>query len=132
MSDEGPLLPRFRRRPLPAGAAVVVVRGDDLGQDSDRRQAKAFRLRWPEWHRFGLSAYFAEDDDAIADLAADQLEPSRSSASTASATSLAAGIEVVPTFRSPHVTLAFTDLDTGLSALQIVEHETRANPYHGS
>ncbi len=132
MSDEGPLLPRFRRRPLPAGAAVVVVRGDDLGQDSDRRQAKAFRLRWPEWHRFGLSAYFAEDDDAIADLAADQLERFPVLRIYRVGDLVAAGIEVVPTFRSPHVTLAFTDLDTGLSALQIVEHETRANPYHGS
>lgn len=53
---------------------MVVVRGDDLDPESDRRQAKAFHLRWPDWQRFGLSAYFAEDDDAIDDLASDHLE----------------------------------------------------------
>ncbi|HUR22474.1 MAG TPA: hypothetical protein VMZ73_01235 [Acidimicrobiales bacterium] len=36
--------------------------------------AKAFLRRWLAWNRYGLSAYYAEDDDAIADLAADQLD----------------------------------------------------------
>ncbi len=43
---------------------------------------------------------------------------------------IAAGVEVVPTFRSPHVTLAFGDLDLGLATLEAVEHEVRRNPYH--
>jgi hypothetical protein len=44
----------------------------------------------------------------------------------------AAGFEVVATFRTPHVTLAFTgDLDTGLAALSAAVHEERTNPYHG-
>ena len=42
----------------------------------------------------------------------------------------AEGIEVVPTFRSPHVTLAFAELDTGLEVLETVPHERRENPYH--
>lgn len=125
-------MPRFRRRPLPAGASVVVVRGDDLGEGCDRRQAESFRRRWPDWQRFGLSAYFAEDEDAIADLAADPLERFPVLRIYRAGDLVAAGIEVVPTFRSPHVTLAFTDLDAGLLALETVEHETMANSYHDS
>ena len=45
---------------------------------------------------------------------------------------IAARFEVVPTFRSPHVTVAFVDLDAGLVALESVEHDTRPNPYHGA
>lgn len=37
---------------------------------------------------------------------------------------------VVPTFRSPHLTLTFDDLEAGLSALAVAEHEIRHNPYH--
>jgi len=44
---------------------------------------------------------------------------------------VAAGIEVVPTFRTPHVTLAFTgELDDGLSRLERADHDRRPNPYH--
>lgn len=53
----GESLPRLRHRALPAGAKVVVVRGDDTDPEADRRQAEAFLRRWPDWHRYGLSAY---------------------------------------------------------------------------
>lgn len=44
----------------------------------------------------------------------------------------AAGFSVVPTFRTPHVTVAFDgDLDSGLAALAGTVHEQRRNPYHG-
>jgi hypothetical protein len=47
------------------------------------------------------------------------------------ATLLEAGIEVVPTFRTPHVTLAFTgDLDDAIAPLGHAHHDRRANPYH--
>ena len=40
-------------------------------------------------------------------------------------------MEVVPTFRTPHLTLAFTgDLDVGLARLERVGHDRRVNPYH--
>jgi hypothetical protein len=120
----------MRRRPLPDGAKVVVVRGDDLDPHSSRRQAEGFLRRWPDWQRYGLSAYFAEDDDAVADLAADQLERFPLLRLYDPAALTAAGLEVVPTFRSPHVTVAFVDLDAGLTAIETVEHETRPNPYH--
>ena len=126
----GESLPRLRHRPLPAGATVVLVRGDDTDPEADRRQAQAFLRRWPDWHRYGLSAYFAEDDDAVADLASDQLERFALLRLYRPEALIAAEIDVVPTFRSPHVTLAFADLEAGLRALETIEHESRPNPYH--
>lgn len=108
----------------------MVVRGDDLDEGSDRRQAEAFRQRWPAWQRFGLSAYYAEDDDAVDDLAADLLERFPILHLYTAAALVAAAIEVIPTFRTPHVTLAFADLDGGLLTLRSLAHEARANPYH--
>lgn len=130
MAANEPRVPRLRRRPLPVGAKVVLVRGDDLNPDSSRQQAEGFLRRWPDWQRYGLSAYYAEDDDAIADLAADQLERFPLLRVYDPAALIGAGLEVVPTFRSPHVTLAFADLDAGLAALETVEHVIRPNPYH--
>jgi len=43
----------------------------------------------------------------------------------------AVGFELVPTFRTPHVTVAWaTDLDEGLNRLASARHEERVNPYH--
>lgn len=53
-----------------------------------------------------LSAYYAEDDDAVDDLAADLLERFPILRIYDPAALSAGGIEVVPTFRAPHVTLA--------------------------
>lgn len=130
MPDDEPLRPRLRHRPIPTGAKVVLVRGDDLAPDADRQQAETFLRRWPAWNRYGLSAYYAEDDDAVADLAADQLERFPQLHLYDPVALVAAEIEVVPTFRSPHVTLAFADLEAGLAALNVVEHQIRPNPYH--
>jgi hypothetical protein len=42
-----------------------------------------------------------------------------------------AGFEVAPTFRAPHVTIAFTgELDDGLERLRAAIHEQRTHPYH--
>jgi hypothetical protein len=44
-----------------------------------------------------------------------------------------AGFEVVPTFRSPHVTIAWSgELGDGLDRLDAADHLERMNPYHGS
>jgi hypothetical protein len=128
---DGSRVPRVRYRALPARGSVVVVRGDDLDPASDRRQAEAFRRRFPDWHRYGLSAYFAEDDEAVDDVASDQLERFPMLVVYSPADLDGVGVETVPTFRSPHVTLAFDDLDKGLAALDRVRRERRPNPYHG-
>ena len=60
-----------RYRPVPGWSLSVAT---TRTRTPAARQAEAFRRRWPAWQRYGLSAYYAEDDDAVADLAADQLE----------------------------------------------------------
>ncbi len=43
----------------------------------------------------------------------------------------AAGFEIWPTFRTPHVTIAFNgNLDERLAALVRTAHAVRVNPYH--
>jgi hypothetical protein len=74
MSDPTPLrAPRVRRAGIPDDA-VLVVRGDDLEPATSRVQAVSFRRRFPDWGRYGLSAYYARGDAEVDDLAADQLE----------------------------------------------------------
>jgi hypothetical protein len=43
---------------------------------------------------------------------------------------IALGIEVVPTFKAPHVTLAVADLELLLERLLECQHETMANVHH--
>src|SRR4051812_12090366 len=127
----GPMVPRVRRAALPADA-VIVVRGDNLDLATSRHQALAFRRRYPDWERWGLSGFYARNDAEIDDLAADQLDRFPELAIYRVGDLEAAGFEVVPTFRTPHVTVAFRgDLDVGLAALAGAVHEQRTNLYHG-
>jgi len=78
-----------------------------------------------------LSAYYARSDAEVDDLAADQLERFSTLVVLRLAALDAAGFEVVPTFRTPHVTIAFTgDLDVMLAALAALGRDRRLNPYH--
>ncbi len=131
MGDPTPLrAPRIRRAPIPSGG-VLVVRGDDLDPGTNRIQAEAFRRRFPDWGRFGLSAYYAGDDREVEDLAADQLERFPLLAVFEIVELEAAGFEVVPTFRAPHVTVTFTgNLDEHLSVLVALTPRIIENPYH--
>lgn len=122
--------PRIRRAPIP-NDAVLVVRGDDLNPDTARGQAEAFRRRFPVWQRWGLSAYYARSEDEINDLAEDQLERFPILVVLAIDSLIEAGFEIVPTFRTPHVTIAFDgDLDAGLAVLVELGADARPNPYH--
>lgn len=123
--------PRIRRAAVPT-EADVVVRGDDLDPTLVRRQAEAFRRRFPDWGRYGLSAFYAADEPEIDDLGAAQLERFPVLLVLRVADLRAAGLEVVPTFRTPHVTIAFTaELDEGIAVLEALRVDRRANPYHG-
>ncbi|MEJ7764036.1 MAG: hypothetical protein WKF86_00930 [Acidimicrobiales bacterium] len=42
------------------------------------------------------------------------------------------GLVVLPTFRTPHVTICFADLDHGLRVLASSVRERRSNPYDGT
>lgn len=125
-----PKIPRVRRAPLPDDA-LIVVRGDDLDPTTSRHQASTFRRRFPDWGRWGLSAFYARSDAEIDDLAADQLERFPLLGCYRVAELRAAGFEIWPTFRTPHVTIAFGgDLDERLAALVHAAHDVRANRYH--
>jgi hypothetical protein len=131
VTDPTPLrAPRIRRAPVPDDA-VLVVRGDDLDPATGRLQAASFLRRFPDWGRYGLSAYYARNTDEVNDLAADQLERFPVIATFPIAVLTESGFEVVPTFRTPHVTLAFTgDLDERLAALATLAAKIVDNPYH--
>jgi hypothetical protein len=125
-------VPRVRRAPLPADA-FIVVRADDLIEKSSREQAVEFRRRYPDWGRWGLSAFYARNDSDVDDLAADRLERFPVLRLYRPEVLEAAGFEIVPTFRTPHVTLAFDgELGFCLERLGAAEHEERPNTYHES
>jgi len=123
-------VPRIRRAPLPA-EALIVVRGDDLMEGSSQLQAEEFRRRYPDWERWGLSGFYARNDSDVDDLAGDQLERFRLLRLYRPPVLEEAGFQIVPTFRTPHVTIAFDgDLEVGLQRLWIADHDERNNPYH--
>ena len=132
MSEGQQGIPRIRNRDIPRHAKVLLVRGDPDDPEIDRRQAQDFFDRYQAWGRFGLSAYYVDDDAGIDDLASDLLERFAELLVYQLATLTEAGLEVVATFRTPHVTIAFTDLDRGLQVLSDAPHEVLPNPYHGT
>jgi hypothetical protein len=122
--------PRIRRAAIPEDA-VIVVRGDDLDPSTARAQAESFRRRFPDWGRYGLSGYYARDRAEVDDLAADQLERFPALALFEIVRLKAQDFEVVPTFRTPHVTVAFDgDLGQRLAQLVTLQAELWENPYH--
>lgn len=125
-------VPRIRRASLPADVRIVV-RGEDLDHDDFAAQAERFRRRFPDWGRWGLSALYAESDSEVDELGAGPLRRFPVLAIYTVADLEDAGFEVVPTFRTPHVTIAFAgELAHGLERLRVSVHERRANPYHGT
>lgn len=121
-------VPRIRQAPIPDDA-VLVVRGDDpetvLAADAQR-----FRRRYAGWGRYGVSAFVARDEGEVDALCETRLVAWATVLIFRREALLKAGIEVVPTFRTPHVTLAHADFDQLLVRLQRSEHEVRQNPYH--
>jgi hypothetical protein len=92
---------------------------------------EAFRRRFSDWRRWGLSAFYARNDAEVDDLGSDQLERFSLLSCYRVVDLQKAGFEIWPIFRMPHVTVAFTgDLDERLAALVDVAHEVRTNPYH--
>lgn len=70
----------------------------------------------PRWGRYGLSAFSVHDDRDVDDLAATQLQRFPRLGLLRVADLLGVGFEVVPTFPTPHVTVAFTPRVCGLAA----------------
>jgi hypothetical protein len=107
----------------------LVVRGvADIEPATSVRQAMLFQRRFPKWGRFGLSAFYARSDDEVRDLGEDRLEAFETLLVYSLADVLAAGFEVVATYRSPHVTITFyDDVESGVARLLATTHRTVIN-----
>ena len=123
--------PLTRVRKNSRAPAQWLVRGEHADREVDRVQCEAFRRRFLEWGRYGLSAYAAATEGDIDQLAADHLERFRMLSVFRTMTLESAGFEVVATFRSPHMTIAFTgDMDARLNHLAELRMELMPNPHH--
>ena len=123
--------PRVRRAPLPDDA-VLVVRGDVLDGELLRADAARFSRRYPEWDRTGISGYYARDEHEVGALCQTKMVNFEIVVVFAVADLERNGIDVIATFRTPHVTLAARDIQTLLKALIGCPHQVRDNPYYGN
>ena len=85
--------------------ALLVVRGDELDVDLLRGDAENFHERFADWGRYGVSAFLARDDAEVDALCGTRLVRFETVVVFHRDALVAVGIEVVPTFRTPHVTL---------------------------
>ncbi len=127
MTNDG--TPRVRRAPLPDDA-VLVVRGDVLDGELLRADAARFSRRYPEWDRTGVSGYYARDENEIGALCQTKMVNFETVVVFTWQDLARHGIDVVGTFRTPHVTLAARDIQTLVAALIGCPHQVRHNPYH--
>lgn len=119
-------VPRVRLAAVPS-EALLVVRGDGLVAEILARDARRFRRRFEAWGRYGVSGFFAVDDGEVDALCETRLVLFETVVVFSRSDLGAAGIEVVPTFRRPHVTLAHVELDALVSGLQSCEHRQMVN-----
>lgn len=77
-----------------------------------------------------MSGFLAADDQEVDVLCETRLERFADVVIFRRAGLIDVGIEVVPTFRRPPVTLAHTDLDVLVSGLRSCEHRDLTNPHH--
>jgi hypothetical protein len=118
-----------RRAPIP-DEAVLVVRGDELDANVLAADAARFHRRFKAWGRYGVSAFLATDDAEVDALCETRLRQWAIAIVFTRSALEAGGIEVVPTFRTPHVTLAHAELATLVQGLTSCEHRAVVNPYH--
>ncbi|HEX7461132.1 MAG TPA: hypothetical protein VF317_03035 [Dermatophilaceae bacterium] len=121
--------PRVRQAPLPSDA-VLVVRGDILEDELLRVDAARFSRRYPDWGHCGVSGYYARDEDEVAALCQTKLANFATVVVFTRADLEAVGIDVIGTFRTPHVTLAAADIEALVTALIRCPHQVQENPYH--
>ncbi len=121
--------PRVRLSAV-TSAALLVVRGDELSSDILRSDAMRFRRRYPAWGKYGVSAFAAHDEVEVDVICETKLERFEEVVVFERSELERIGIEVVPTFRRPHVTLAHEDLNVLVDRLQSCEHRTVSNRHH--
>ena len=121
--------PRVRLTPVP-NDGVFVVRGDELDPGVLADDASRFRERFHDWGRYGISAFYAGADDEIDALCQSRLIRFETVVVFHRADVEAAGVDIVATFRTPHVTLCHVDLDSLIERLTNCPHQVLTNPYH--
>lgn len=121
--------PRVRLTAVPDDG-VLVVRGDELDRVLLAEDASRFRERFPAWDRYGVSAFYASSSDEVDALCGSRLMRFDQVAVFRRHDLERAGVEIVPTFRTPHVTLCHPVLAELVDRLLNCAHTTRANPYH--
>lgn len=107
-----------------------MVRGDELDANVIREDASRFYRRFPAWGRYGVSAFVAGNLAEVEALCETKLAPWAVVVVIELRSLEEAGIEVIPTFRTPHVTLAHARLDDLARKLLGCEHRIVINPYH--
>lgn len=121
--------PKLRtRNPLLSGGYVIVRGADD--RELTREQAMAFRVAYPGMGAYGVSGFYARSAQEIGVLCQTKLDRWEVVHSFTIEDVIAAGLIVAPTFRTPHVTIAHSDLDQLLTRLNRCPHETIQNRYH--
>jgi hypothetical protein len=122
-------MPRIRRAAIPDDALLVVRGVASFEPETSVRQATLFRRRFPGWGRFGLSAFYGRSDDEVLDIGEDRLDAFEALFVYQLRDVLAAGFDVVPTYRSPHVTITFyDDVEVGVARLFEVSPRVVRNP----
>jgi hypothetical protein len=122
-------VPRVRKAPLPDDA-LLVIRGSALDANLLRRDAVRFHRRYEAWGRYGVSAFYARSDAEVDALCQTRLIHFPIIIVFQRADLEQQGVDIVATFRTPHVTLASDDLNELVQRLLGCRHETRSNPYH--
>lgn len=126
-----PTQPRIRKAPVP-DTAVLVVRGDVVTAAITAHDAEQFARRFRDSDFVGVSGFYAASDDEVDALCEVRLSNFATVAVFSRADLAAAQIDVVPTFRTPHVTLACDTVGHLVFRLTHCPHRQFDNPYYGT
>jgi hypothetical protein len=124
-------VPRLRLSSV-APAPLLVVRGDELTPEILRADARRFFRRYQAWGMYGVSAFAAADEPEVDAICETRLERFNVVVVFERPDLERAGIEIAPTFRRPHVTLAHQSLDALVRGLRSCQHRTLVNRHYGS
>ncbi len=122
----GDNVPRIRLAAVPRDW-TLVVRGDELDPDVLASDAIRFYERYPDWNRFGVSAFLAATMGEVDSLCESRLVRFATVAVFTISDLNDAGLEIVPTFRSPHVTLCHLSLPVLVELLTRCEYSLLVN-----
>ena len=113
------------------GVTVLVVRGDELDPEVLADDAFRFPERFDEWGRYGISAFYAGSDDDVDALCQSRLVRFETVVVFERTAVEASGVDIVATFRAPHITLCHADLAKLVALLMNCRHRVLTNPYYG-